>query len=160
MRQFVSPERFRRLSEQYPSGRIPVRADGNLTRPLEGVRVLVLEDNDAVRTAIGRFLERAGCTVLSAGEPEAALSAARAWPGHLDLALIDLVLPKMSGPECADLLREDRPGLLIVHMSGYAEGISEGYPGDDTPILLQKPFARDELIEKISSLLGTRPAPE
>ncbi|MCR4338758.1 MAG: response regulator [Gemmatimonadaceae bacterium] len=123
-------------------------------RPLEGIRVLIVEDNAPLSTIIARFLQGAGCTVLEAGTPGEALAAASAETGRIDVALVDLVLPEMSGPECADLLKESRPELAIAYMSGYAESVSEGFPEDDTPVLLAKPFAREELVSTIRSLLG------
>ena len=133
--------------------------DARSPRPLDGVRVLIVEDNAPLRTAMRRYLENAGCATLEAGAPGHALAAARAFEDHIDVALIDLVLPEMSGPECADLLREDRPALVVAYMSGYAESVSEGLPGDDTPVLLTKPFAREELITTIRNLLGRDPLP-
>jgi two-component system cell cycle sensor histidine kinase/response regulator CckA len=128
--------------------------DSGSARPLEGVRALVVEDNAALRTAIRRFLEAAGCAVLEAGAPSEAIGVATAHDGPIHVALVDLILPEMSGPECADLLKESRPDLAVAYMSGYAESVSEGYPEDDTPVLLAKPFAREELVSTILSLLG------
>lgn len=124
------------------------------SRPLDGVCVLVVEDNAPLSATIARYLQRAGCTVLEAATPSEALASARANGGRIDVALIDLVLPEMSGPECADLLKESRPDLPIAYMSGYAESVSEGFPGDDTPILLAKPFANEELVRTLRGLLG------
>lgn len=129
----------------------------DMARSLDGVTVLVVDDNASIRTAIRRFLERAGCRVLDAGTPGEAIAAGREWHGPIDAALVDLILPEMSGPECADGLREDRPGLPIAYISGYAERVSEGYPEDDPPILIQKPFAREELIGTIRTLLRSNP---
>lgn len=123
-------------------------------RPLDGARVLVVEDNAPLRVAIRRFLEAAGCAVLEAGTPAEAVAVARAHPDHIDVALIDLILPDASGPECADMLKDDRPELAVAYMSGYAEQVSEGEPGDDTPVLLAKPFAQDELIQTVRGLLN------
>lgn len=116
--------------------------------------MLIVEDNAPMRTAMVRFLESAGCEVLEAGTPSEALTKAREDMGRIDVALVDLILPEMSGPECSDLLREDRPDLAIAYMSGYAERVSEGFPEDDTPVLLTKPFAREELVGTIRSLLS------
>lgn len=136
------------------------KKDTESPRPLAGVRVLVVEDNAPLRTAIRRFLENAGGAVLEAGAPGEAVAAARAHAGQIDVALIDLILPEMSGPECADLLKEDRPGLAVVYMSGYAESVSAGFPEDDTPILLTKPFAQEELISTLRDLLGREDPPK
>jgi two-component system cell cycle sensor histidine kinase/response regulator CckA len=131
-----------------------LKNDAASARPLEGIRILVVEDNGPLSKAIARFLQGAGCTVLEAGAPSEALAAARAEAGRIDVALVDLVLPEMSGPECVDLLKESRPDLAVAYMSGYAESVSEGFPEDDTPILLAKPFAREELVRTIRGLLS------
>lgn len=127
--------------------------DDGSAPPLDGVRVLVVEDNAPLRTAIVRFLEGAGSAVLAAGTPSEALAMARADEGRIDVALVDLILPEMSGPEFNDVLTEDRPDVAVVYMSGYAEQVSEGFPEDDTPVLLAKPFAREELIRTIRGVL-------
>lgn len=124
------------------------------SRALEGVCVLIVEDNEPLRIAVRRFLERAGCTVMDVGTPSEAFGAARGYTGRVDLALVDLILPEMSGPECADILVEERPELAVAYMSGYAECVSSGFPGDDTPVLLQKPFVRDELVNTVRRVLG------
>lgn len=127
--------------------------DGGSSGPLDGVRVLVVEDNTPLRTAIIRFLEGAGAAVLEAGTPSEGLARTRADQNRIDVALIDLILPEMSGPEFGDMLREDRPDVAVIYMSGYAESISDGFPEDDTPVLLPKPFAREELIRTIRDVL-------
>lgn len=116
--------------------------------------MLVVEDNAPLRTAIVRFLEGAGSEVLAAGTPSEAMAMARADTGNIDVALVDLILPEMSGPEFTEVLTEGRPDVTVVYMSGYAERVSEGFPEDDTPILLAKPFAREELIRTIRGALG------
>lgn len=116
--------------------------------------MLVVDDNDPLRSAIRQFLQRAGCTVLDVGSPSAAENAARNYRGRINLALIDLVLPEVSGPECADTLVDAHPELAVVYMSGYAENVAPGFSEDTSPVLLQKPFARDELVSTIRRVLG------
>lgn len=135
-------------------GRMTSGADDGSQRALDGVRALIVEDNAPLRTAIVRFLEGAGAEVLAAGTPSEALAMAGANDGRIDVALVDLILPEMSGPEFNDVLTETRPGIAVVYMSGYAEKVSEGLPEDDTPVLLAKPFAREELIRTIRGVLG------
>lgn len=137
-----------------------MQIDAGIPRPLEGIRVLVVDDNAAMRTVVRRFLQRAGCTVIDAGLPSEAVTVARAFPGHLDLALVDLVMPEMSGPECAELLQDDRPEMAVAYMSGYAAAVSDGYPEDETPMLMHKPFARNELVEAIRRLICSPPHTE
>lgn len=128
-------------------------------RPLAGCTVLIVEDNAPLRAVMRRYLQDAGCTIVEAGAPSEALSVAQAHPDRIDIALVDLILPEMSGPECADLLREAHPDLAVAYMSGYAESVSEGFPEDDTPVLLTKPFAREELVRTIREVLGLDSGP-
>lgn len=131
-----------------------LREDRGSSHRLDGVRVLVVEDDAPIRTAIVRYLEGAGSNVLSAGAPREALALARADQGRIDVALVDLVLPEMSGPEFTEMLSENRPNVAVVYMSGYAERVSGGFPEDDTPVLLAKPFASEELVRTIRGALN------
>ena len=78
----------------------------------EKVTVLVVDDSDDQRALLRRYFERAGCIVTSVKNAEDAISAyTRATP---DLAVIDLVLPGMSGWELTERLRLERPDCVIA----------------------------------------------
>jgi hypothetical protein len=82
--------------------------------------ILLVEDEDAVRALLHRLLSDLGYAVLEARTGREALELAER-SGAIHLLLTDTVLPEMSGPELVTRLLEQRPGLRVVHMSGYAE---------------------------------------
>ncbi len=117
--------------------------------------ILVLEDDPSIRQVIRRFLEMSAYTVLEAGSPRQALELAGSYERRIDLLLTDVVLPEMSGRELADHLVRQRPGLLVLYMSGYTDDaiVHQGRLEPDTAFL-QKPFAPDALLRRIREVLG------
>ena len=97
------------------------------------VTVLIVDDSDDQRALLRRYFEREGCAVTTAHNAEAAMIAYRA--ATPDLAVIDLVLPGMTGWELTDCLRAEYPGCVIAITSVL--DISE-YP--DCQAHLPKPF--------------------
>ena len=118
--------------------------------------ILVVDDESAVRTVAARILRGAGYTVLEAGGGEEALLLASAH--DVSLLLTDTVMPHMSGAALADRMRQRKPALPVVYMSGYDAEIlrKEGIGGDD-PAFLAKPFTVEELFARVRTTLG-RPA--
>jgi DNA-binding NtrC family response regulator len=85
--------------------------------------------------------------VLAADGSESALRTWEKHSGEIDLLLTDLVMPTMSGTELADQLARDRPNLIRVFMSGYADEVIHDQGVDATDIdFVQKPFEADELL--------------
>lgn len=123
--------------------------------PGDDVRtVLVVEDQSALRRLAATVLERAGYRTILAADGEAALEAAAAAP-ELDVVVTDVVMPKMSGGDLARRLRELRPELPVVFMSGYSAGMLEGQlPDDDEVHLLDKPFTGSDLVAAVARALG------
>jgi PAS domain S-box-containing protein len=117
--------------------------------------VLVVEDEEHFRHLAAAMLESLGCRTLVASGPREALSLASSSPEPIDLVLTDLVMPDMHGRELADQLRESRPGLPVVLISGYASDLLERY-GLSTEgfVLLRKPFALAELETKLRQALA------
>jgi two-component system, cell cycle sensor histidine kinase and response regulator CckA len=114
--------------------------------------VLLVEDDDVVRTVVAEMLEQLGRRVLQAKAPERALELAA--DEAIDVLLTDVVMPGLSGPELAARLQELRPDLRVLLMSGYTRGSigpDDGDLGADTAYL-QKPFSLDVLQEKLESL--------
>jgi two-component system cell cycle sensor histidine kinase/response regulator CckA len=83
-------------------------------------KVLVVDDDEAVRALAGRVLTREGYEVLEARDGRTALDAARAAGGDLVL-LTDVVLPGMNGAELAAELRSRSPDVPVIYMSGFGE---------------------------------------
>jgi PAS domain S-box-containing protein len=121
--------------------------------------ILLVEDNDGVRLLAARALQTSGFDVLEAAGGDAALAAAEAHQGAIDLLLTDLVMPGMSGAEVAERLQRDRPQVAVLYMSGYT---------GDTMIrtlkipagahYIEKPFAPSELSRRVHDILGGRVA--
>jgi PAS domain S-box-containing protein len=109
--------------------------------------VLLVEDEDAVRQMMLRQLDRSGYRVREAASPLNALQVFTADPQGFDILLTDVVMPGMSGTELASRLRELRPDLPVLFMSGYTMGPAPGgheLPSDGS--LLHKPFDRSTLL--------------
>jgi len=117
--------------------------------------ILLLEDDPAIRMVIRRFLELSAYTVLDAATPRQALELAANVERPIDLLLTDVVLPEMSGRELAERLAAQRPGLLVLYMSGYTDDaiVHQGRLEPDTAFL-QKPFAPEVLLRRVREVLG------
>ncbi len=112
-------------------------------------RVLLVDDNDAIRQTLTDILADAGYLVVEAAESQAAL-AALAGPASFDLLLTDVGLPGMSGRRLADLARQSHPAMPIVFMTGYtSEVVTEGGLLGEGMSLLAKPFSMRDLLEKV-----------
>jgi signal transduction histidine kinase/CheY-like chemotaxis protein len=117
--------------------------------------ILLVEDEDAVRSLVETILTSDGYKVLVANSPEQATGICRAFPGTIDVLLTDVVMPDMSGPELAEKLLALRSGLRVVYMSGYAgEHLDEHGVNAEGASLLQKPFTAAALEEKIRQALN------
>ncbi len=120
-----------------------------------GETILLIEDEPLVRDLALEVLRAKSYQVLTARDGEEALSIARAHPSEIHLTLTDVVLPAMSGKEVARRLREARPGLKVLFMSGYAEEqvVHRGVVEEDVAFLA-KPFTPAALTEKVRSVLS------
>jgi two-component system, cell cycle sensor histidine kinase and response regulator CckA len=118
----------------------------------EPLTVLVVEDEEVVRSLVVQVLEGEGYRALVARDGEDALELAE--HNHVDVLLTDLTMPKLGGRELAETLRATHPELKVVYMSGYAEGgiLSDGVLPPATAFL-SKPFTFAELAEKVRGLL-------
>ena len=128
-----------------------------------GETLLLVEDEDPVRSYEARVLRAAGYTVLEAANGEDAMALAGLTPGRIDLLVTDVVMPGMTGRELSERLGSARPGLRTIFVSGYsADVIAHRGVLDPGAELLTKPFAGPELIARVRSVLlspGARPAP-
>jgi PAS domain S-box-containing protein len=121
--------------------------------------VLLVEDEDTVRRMIQQVLERQGYEVIVARNGEEAIEVARPRLDRIDLVLTDVVMTGMSGRQLAERLAEQRPGLRVLFMSGYAEDaiVHHGVldPGID---FILKPFVPKALSLKVREVLDRREA--
>ena len=118
--------------------------------------ILVVEDDDGVRSFASRVLKKAGYQVLTAPDGATAINAAQNGP--VELVLADVVMPGMSGGAVASKLAETQPGLRVLYMSGHADkGIGQHdvmEPGVD---FLAKPFTADGLLDAVESAIARTP---
>jgi two-component system, cell cycle sensor histidine kinase and response regulator CckA len=114
---------------------------------------LLVEDEAAVRAVVERMLTSAGYAVVAAPGWRQALDAAGELGDALDLLVTDVVMPEVGGPELAKRLRETRPGLPVLYISGYVPGPHE--PGRDDPLadFVGKPFGSRELLDAAERVL-------
>ncbi|MCP4039611.1 MAG: PAS domain S-box protein [bacterium] len=124
--------------------------------------VLVVEDSDPVRKLVVRCLERHGYTVLEAASGTEGLRLSNRHPGHIQLLLSDVVLPRMDGFEVAQRLQAMRPDTRVMFMSGFTDDGLAKHGVDARDIaLLEKPFTPSTLLRTVREYLdaGTMPAP-
>jgi PAS domain S-box-containing protein len=117
--------------------------------------VLVIEDEPLVRRMVERTLARAGYTVLAARSGNDALSMCERHEGKIHLVLTDVVMPRMSGPEVAQRILDQRPEVRVLYMSGYADDALDGRGLERGDVaFLRKPFQPDELTDKMRDVLS------
>jgi len=136
-----------------PASDPPARQRQPETRAVSG-SLLLVEDEPAVRTLAERALRQAGWRVASFGSAEAALEALDSL-GALDLLVSDIVLPDMDGQALLCHLRESRPGLPAILVSGYAESAVRGDLPLDGVTFLPKPYALKALVAAAGATLMT-----
>ncbi len=126
--------------------------------PGQGEVILIVEDQDAIRRSISRMLAGAGYRVEEAQDPALALELCADEGRRVDLVLTDVVMPSMSGAELAERLGEVRPDLAVLFMSGHTDEIvaSQGVDGD--PPFLAKPFAPEQLLDFVHTLVRGKAA--
>jgi PAS domain S-box-containing protein len=116
--------------------------------------VLLVEDDALVRGLALRTLEGAGHRVLVAASGEEALALARRHEEPIDLLVSDLVMPGMGGVELADRLEQQRPGLRVLFVSGYASDEHAAGTALWGRAFLSKPFTRERLLTAIDRALA------
>jgi CheY-like chemotaxis protein len=109
--------------------------------------VLVVEDEDNVRSLVCELLRQHGYTVLTAAHPQDAIEICQTHPVDIELLLTDVVMPQMSGRELAVRMAWIRPDMRVLYMSGYTE---DAMPG---AAFLRKPFTPAALTRKIREVL-------
>lgn len=119
-----------------------------------GETVLLVEDEEAILDVGKAMLEELGYVVLTAGTPCEALRMAKAHAGNIHLLITDVVMPEMNGRDLANLLRNIKPELRCLFMSGYtADVIAHRGVADEGVNYLQKPFFRKDLASKVRRTL-------
>ncbi len=119
-----------------------------------GETVLLVEDEAAILRVGRAMLRQLGYQVLSALTPGEAMEAVRSHPGEIHLLVTDVVMPEMNGRELAGRLKEIRPGMRVLFISGYtADVIAHHGVLDEGVQFIQKPFSLKDLALKARETL-------
>jgi CheY-like chemotaxis protein len=117
--------------------------------------ILLVEDEPQVRELFKRILESCGYRVLDAADGERALSICRLHEGEIHLAVVDVVMPEMGGPELVQRLAPTRPAMKVIYVSGYGESLVSGRL-DPGAVYVQKPITVGGLAKKVRDVLDAR----
>ena len=116
--------------------------------------VLLVEDEEALREVAIELLEGQGYRVLAAKDGPEAIAISKAHGETIHLLLTDIVLPDMSGPVLAARIRESRPELKVVYMSGYTGNLIGHYAVLAAgSAFIQKPFTKQSLLSEVRKVL-------
>lgn len=117
--------------------------------------ILLVDDNEQVKSALGAILGMRGYKVLQAENGPKALELAENYSGNIDLLVTDMVMPNMNGRELAEILSSQRPQLKVIYMSGFTEdfvlrqGVTKG------TAFLRKPASAADLLQKVREMLDS-----
>jgi two-component system, cell cycle sensor histidine kinase and response regulator CckA len=137
------------------------------TKPIEEPEVeggtetiLIAEDHDGLRQLASETLTKLGYNVIAAADGEDAVRAFRAHGDRVQLAVLDVVLPKLNGPEVYSRVAAERPEIPVIFATGYSADFAllqkvqqQGLP------MLQKPYTARELARKVRETLDRHPSP-
>jgi len=121
---------------------------------LAGSTILVVEDEEQVRTLVVRLLEKRGHRVLQAGNGRQALELVRERIHEIALVITDMVMPEMGGTSLLRELRQLRSALPALCMTGYSQEELAGSDGLEDVVLIEKPFTPAAFLERVDRLLN------
>lgn len=117
----------------------------------KGLRIFILEDNDAVRQSICYSLALLGCEVTAAGNLAEAKETV-SEVDEIDVVVADILLPDGLGTEFVDFLRESRPELPAVLCSGFSGDALEGKLDNPQTVFVEKPYRAKQIMEAVNAL--------
>jgi CheY-like chemotaxis protein len=142
-----------------PEARLtPSRRLGNTTTRVlvQGLRILVADDEPAVLRGVARMLEGSGHRVTMARDGSEALGFVKAQSQGFDVALLDLTMPRLAGPALMAALRRVAPRLPVVVMTGYAsDEMVEALRQEGVLTVLRKPVEAATLLAALSGATGS-----
>jgi len=142
--------------ESHEKGKVhsPVTQESVLLRGNE--TIMVIDDEANIVAMISQILTELGYHVISATSGRDALILSNQHAQTIDIVLTDIIMPELNGPDIVRMLRQKRPTLKALYMSGYANNAAAqiGRLKHDTAFL-QKPFSSETLTQCIRKVLDT-----
>jgi CheY-like chemotaxis protein len=121
--------------------------------------ILLVEDNDNLRSLLQRTLEGVGFSVLAASDGAEALRLCQQHDGAIDLAVSDIVMPRLNGLQLSEQIRAARPEMRFLFVTGFADEFPELRELIKSgATILEKPFLPSELLRKVEDTLNQREA--
>jgi DNA-binding NtrC family response regulator len=118
--------------------------------------ILVVDDDTPFRAVVAELLELAGYRVLGAQNGLEALRLNRRFSGRIDIAIIDNLMPLMSGVALVDRLRRKRPVRFLLMSGDITALAADGARWPRGTAFIQKPFTHSELLGTVRDLLSSR----
>ena len=134
---------------------VPLVSPEKRKRPLAqgSETVLLVEDEESVRKLACTILHQSGYTVLEAHSGAHAVQVVRQHNGPIHLLLSDVMMPDINGPALSEALSPLHPEMRVLYVSGYSRSLLSQDGAMGTTKLLQKPFSKDALLEKVRDVL-------
>jgi len=118
--------------------------------------ILLVDDNDCLRTGLKQLLTLKGYRIIEALDPETALNLLKQFGNDVQVLVTDIVMPGMNGFELSRRVRRLYPGIGVIYISAYGSAeMTDPQFHDD--VVLRKPFATSVLIETIERVLRRHP---
>lgn len=120
--------------------------------------ILLVEDEAIVRDLVCEILKESGYVVLSATSGADAMKIIDEQADPIDLLITDVVMPEMSGPELANILRRARGEMSVLYMSGYTDDavlVRQGLP--ENSAFVRKPYTPQQFLQKVRETLDAAP---
>ena len=136
-----------------------------LQEEIEGIRsstggtetILLIDDDEMVLETGAMMLKRLGYTVFSADNGKTALRIYEQKRDHIEMVILDMIMPDISGSETYDALKKVDPDVKVLLSSGYSiDGQAEEILGRGCDGFIQKPFTMEELSMKVQEILNQR----
>lgn len=121
----------------------------------EAKTILVVDDNDMIRSLALDILKHQGYTVIEANNGYSALAISACWTEPIDLVLTDVIMPNLNGIEFIERLRFVRNDFKVLYMSAYLDDVlsHRGIPAREVAFI-RKPFRVSDLLKKVQDLFG------
>lgn len=143
-------------ASELPERRIPTPPAAASSTGTE--TILLVEDEAVVRDLVCEILNESGYVVLSANSGLDAMKITAEHIRSIDLLITDVVMPEMSGPELADILRRARGDMRVLYMSGYTDDavlVRQGLP--ENSAFIRKPYTPQQFLQKVRETLDATP---